>query len=370
MNILVTGARGFIGRNLIAELHNRGHRSVFAYDVDTRVDLLDEYCRQADFVFHLAGVNRPVDAAEFMAGNFGFTATLLSKLKEHHNTCPVVVSSSIQAASDNPYGRSKKAAEDMVFAYGREVGARVLIYRLPNVFGKWCRPNYNSVVATWCHAYARGLPIQVNDPATVLNLVYIDDVVNEFIAAMQGNPTTGGDGFARVPRDFRISLGELAGQLCTFSESRKTLVMPNFESDLTRFLYATYLSYLPEEAFTYALNTKRDNRGCLAEFIKSQQLGQIFVSRTHPGVTRGNHWHHTKIEKFLVLEGEALIRFRQVATDTVLEYKVSGDTWQVVDIPAGYTHSITNIGDKDVITLFWATEMFRPEHPDTYYLEV
>jgi UDP-2-acetamido-2,6-beta-L-arabino-hexul-4-ose reductase len=370
MNILVTGAHGFIGRNLIAELKNRGYKDVFEYDIGIDPKLLDEYCSKSNFVYHIAGINRPKDQSEYMEGNFGFTSTLLDTLKKHNNTCPVLISSSIQAEIDNPYGKSKKAAEKLLFDYGEETGARVFVYRLPNVFGKWCRPYYNSVVTTWCHDIARGLPIQINNPGIELNLVYIDDVVDQFINALKVSVQKGADGFAFVPRSFKIKLGQLADMLYSFKESRKSLVVPNFESDFERFLYATYISYLPHDDFGYSLEMKHDNRGWLAEFIKSKQFGQIFVSRTKPGITRGNHWHHTKIEKFLVIDGEAAIKFRKFNTDEVIEYNVSGEKLQVLDIPAGYTHSITNAGQTDVLTLFWTDEIFNTDKPDTYYLEV
>lgn len=370
MNILVTGAHGFIGKNLIAELKNRGYKDIFEYDVDTDHKLLDEYCINSDFVYHIAGINRPKDQSEYMEGNFGFTSTLLDTLKKYNNACPVLISSSTQAEIDNHYGKSKKAAEKLLSDYGKETGARVFVYRLPNVFGKWCRPNYNSVVATWCHDIARGLPIQINNSGAELNLVYIDDVVDQFINALNGSAQIGADGFALVPRSFKIKLGQLADMLYSFKESRRSLVVPNFESDFERFLYATYISYLPHDDFGYSLEMKHDNRGWLAEFIKSKQFGQIFISRTKPGVTRGNHWHHTKIEKFLVIDGEAVIKFRKFNTDEVIEYNVSGEKLQVLDIPAGYTHSITNTGQTDVLTLFWADEIFNTDKPDTYYLEV
>ena len=282
----------------------------------------------------------------------------------------MTMTSSIQAALDNPYGMSKKAAEDVVFEWSRRTGVPVYVYRLPNVFGKWCRPNYNSVVATFCYNIARGFPIQINNPKTELTFVYIDDVVAELIAAMNGSAHLGDDGFCYVPRTFKVTLQQLAYTLYSFAESRTNLMMPDFEGDFERSLYATYISYLPEDGFSYGLEKKQDDRGWLAEFIKSKQFGQIFISRTKPGVTRGNHWHRTKVEKFLVIEGEAVIRFRKIGAEKIIEYRVSGDSPEVVDIPPGYTHSITNIGNSDVITIFWADEVFDPEKTDTYYLEV
>lgn len=368
--VLVTGANGFIGRNLCAALEQRRDVEVLRYVRGNTPEQLAEYISRADFIFHLAGVNRPQNIAEYDTGNRGFTEEILKQIELSKKSIPLAITSSIQAALDNPYGVSKKAAEDAVLAWSRRNGLPVYIYRLPNVFGKWCRPNYNSVVATFCHNIARGLPIQINNPDTKLTLVYIDDVVAELIAALEGRAHVAEDGFGYVPRTFQISLQQLADTIYSFAGSRQNLVMPNLESDLERFLYATYTSYLPEDGFGYELEMKHDNRGWLAEFIKSRQFGQIFISRTKPGITRGNHWHHTKVEKFLVIEGEALISFRKIGADEVIKYKVSGEQLKVVDIPAGYTHSITNIGQKDVITLFWASEIFDPEKPDTYYLEV
>ncbi len=370
MKILVTGAKGFIGKNLIAELKNRKYDDVFGFDKETDSNLLDDYCKEADFVFHLAGVNRPKEQAEFMEGNFGFTSELLNALKKHQNICPVMISSSIQAELNNPYGESKKAGEDLLFAYSEETGSKNLVYRFPNVFGKWCRPNYNSVVATFCYNIAHGLPIKINNPETELTLVYIDDVVAEFIKALDHKINKGSDGYCHVERVFKVTLQQLADLIYSFSESRKTLIMPNFEDEFERFLYATYLSYLPEDTFGYKLEMKHDNRGWLAEFIKSKQFGQIFISRTKPGITRGNHWHHTKNEKFLVVSGKGVISFRKIDSDEVIEYFVSGDKMEVVDIPTGYVHNITNTGDDDLITIMWANELYNPERPDTHYMEV
>ena len=331
---------------------------------------LDEYTRQCEFVYHLAGVNRPENSADFMAGNFGFTATLLEGLQKYENKSPVLITSSIQAAQDNPYGKSKKAGEDLLFEYGRQQGVRVLVYRLNNLFGKWCRPNYNSVVATFCHNIANDLPITVNDPTTQLNFCYIDDVVREFLAGLESKETRTPDGFCCVEKVYEIRLGELADKLRAFRANRKTLIMPSLASDLDRALYATLLSYYPQDQFSYTLDMKRDNRGWLAEFIKSESFGQIFISKTKPGITRGNHWHHTKVEKFLVIMGDGVIRFRKVAGTEILEYSVSGDNLTVVDIPVGYTHSITNTGTSDLITLFWVDELFNQKKSDTHYLEV
>lgn len=369
MKILVTGAKGFLGKNLIAELRNRNYNDVFEYDRDTDPILLDEYCKQADFVFHLAGVNRPKEQSEFLEGNFGFTSKLLDTLKTHKNTCPVMISSSIQAELNNPYGESKKAGEDLFFAYGKGTGARVLVYRFPNIFGKWCRPNYNSAIATFAHNIAHDLPILVNDPSVVMNLVYIDDVVNELIYALEGKENKVGE-FCEVPVVHTITLGEIVELIYSFKESRSERSVPNMADSFTKKLYSTYLSYLPKEKFSYNLKMNVDERGSFTEFVKTPDRGQVSVNISKPGIIKGNHWHHTKNEKFLVVSGKGVIRFRKIDTDEVLEYFVSGEKLEVVDIPTGYTHNIENLGDTDMITVMWANEAFDPEKPDTYYLEV
>jgi len=369
MKILVTGAQGFIGKNLVAELKNRNYNDIFEYDKETDPALLDEYCKEADFVFHLAGVNRPKEQSEFMEGNFGFTLILLDTLKKHNNTCPVMISSSTQAELDNPYGESKKAGEDLLFDYSKETGAKVLIYRFPNVFGKWCRPNYNSAVATFCHNIAHELPITVNDPSVVMKLVYIDDVVEELINALEGKENKNGD-FCEVPVVHTITLGEIVDLIKSFKRSREERSIPDMADTFTKKLYSTYLSYLPEDQFSYELKMNVDNRGSFTEFIKTPDRGQISVNISKPSITKGNHWHHTKNEKFLVVSGKGVIRFRKIDSDEVLEYFVSGDKMEVVDIPTGYTHNIENLGDTDMVTIMWANEPFDPEKPDTYYLEV
>lgn len=369
MKVLVTGAKGFIGKNLIAELKNRSYTDIFEYDKDTDPSLLDEYCEEADIVFHLAGVNRPKEQDEFMEGNFGFTSTLLGTLKKYQNTCPVMISSSIQAEIDNPYGKSKKAGEDLLLEYGKETGAKVLIYRFPNVFGKWCRPNYNSAVATFCHNIAHKLPIIVNDPSVVMNLVYIDDVVEELINILQGKENADGI-FCEVPVVHTITLGEIIYLINSFKNSREERSIPDMSNAFTKKLYSTYLSYLPEDQFGYGLKMNVDNRGSFTEFIKTPDRGQVSVNISKPGIVKGNHWHHTKNEKFLVVSGKGVIRFRKIDSDEIVEYFVSGEKMEVVDIPTGYTHNIENLGDKDMVTIMWANESFDPEKPDTYYLEV
>ncbi|MDQ0873155.1 UDP-2-acetamido-2,6-beta-L-arabino-hexul-4-ose reductase [Paenibacillus sp. V4I3] len=369
MKILVTGSQGFIGKNLIVELRNREYNDIFEYNKDTVPELLDEYCKEAAFVFHLAGVNRPKDKSEFMEGNFEFTSILLKTLYKHKNTCPVMISSSIQAELDNPYGDSKKAGEELLFEYSKETGAKVLVYRFPNVFGKWCRPNYNSAVATFCHNIAHDLSIQMNDPSVVMNLVYIDDVVKELIKALEGKENKV-DKFCEVPVRHTITVGEIVEQIYSFKKSRNDRSVPKMSNIFTKKLYSTYLSYLPEDQFSYDLKMNVDQRGSFTEFIKTSDRGQVSVNISKSGITKGNHWHHTKNEKFLVVSGKGVIRFRKIDSDVVLEYFVSGDKMEVVDIPTGYTHNIENLGDTDMVTIMWANEPFDPENPDTYFLEV
>lgn len=381
MNILVTGARGFVGKNLVASLKNikdgkdktfpiTSDLNIFEYNVDTDPALLDEYCGAADFIFNLAGVNRPKDQGEFMSGNFGFASTLLDTLKKHGNRCPVMLSSSTQAGLDNPYGKSKKAGEDLLFQYAKDTGAQVLVYRFPNIFGKWCRPNYNSAVATFCYNIAHDLPITVNDRGVVMNLVYIDDVVAELINALAGNANKKGDNYCYVPVVHTITLGEIVDLIYSFKASRGNRSIPNMSDAFTKKLYATYLSYLPTDKFSYPLKMNIDERGSFTEIIRTPERGQFSVNISKPGITKGNHWHHSKNEKFLVVSGRGVIRFRRIGSDEVLEYYVSGDNLEVVDIPTGYTHNIENLGDTDMVTFMWANECFDPEKPDTYYEEV
>lgn len=369
MKILVTGAKGFIGKNLIIELKNQKYTDIFEYDIDTDLSLLDTFCKNADFVFHLAGVNRPQEQSEFMEGNFGFTSILLDILKKCNNTCPVMISSSTQAALDNPYGKSKKAGEDLILSYGKETGTKVLIYRFPNVFGKWCKPNYNSSVATFCHNITRNLPITVSDPNFAMNMVYIDDVVEELIRGMNGKETRHGD-FCIVPIVRTIKLGEIVELIYAFKKSREENSIPDMSDAFTKKLYATYLSYLPEYAFSYPLKMNVDSRGSFTEIIRTLDRGQVSVNISKSHITKGNHWHHSKNEKFLVVLGTGIIRFRKIGDDKIIEYFVSGDKLEVVDIPIGYTHNIENIGDIDMVTIMWASEPFVPEKPDTYFEKV
>lgn len=368
MKVLVTGAKGFIGKNLITELERREEIKVFPFDIDTPIELLDEYCKECDFVYNLAGVNRPENVEEFMEGNFGFATTLVETLKKYENACPIMNSSSIQAKLENPYGKSKKAGEDMLLAYGKEVGAQIYIYRFPNVFGKWCRPNYNSAVATFCNNIANDLPIQVNDRSTRMNLVYIDDVVEEMLLALKGNPHLDASGYCYVPCVYETTLGEIVDLLYSFKEGRTTLIVPSMpENSFAKKLYSTYLSYLSKDDFSYPLVMHKDDRGSFTEVLRSANVGQVSINISKPGVEKGNHWHHTKNEKFVVVSGKGVIRFRKYGSDEVIEYKVSGEELKVVDIPTGYTHSIINEGDSDMVTLMWCNECFNPARPDTIF---
>ncbi len=372
MNILITGAKGFIGKNLIATLHYLKEEqdvTVYEYDIDTDPALLDLYCKNADFVFHLAGVNRPQDPKEFMEGNFGFTSVLLDTLKKYHNKCPIMISSSIQAALQNPYGVSKKAGEDLMFAYGKETGAPVYVYRFPNVFGKWCRPNYNSAIATFCHNIANGLPITVNDPSVMMTLVYIDDVVAELIAAIKGHANRKEDGYCYVPVEHKIMLGEIVELIESFARQPQTLMIPEIPQDsLTKKLYSTYLSYLPKEKTAFPLKMNVDARGSFTELIKTEKCGQVSVNISKPGITKGQHWHHTKWEFFIVVSGKGLIQQRKIGSDEVLNFEVSGEKMEAVHMLPGYTHNIINLSDtEDLVTVMWANETFNPDKPDTFY---
>jgi UDP-2-acetamido-2,6-beta-L-arabino-hexul-4-ose reductase len=369
MNILVTGAQGFIGRNLITHLRQNPAYEVWGFDQENSPAELEAWLAQADFVFHLAGVNRPQTEDEFQTGNVDLTAQICDYLQAQGKATPLLLSSSIQADLNNPYGQSKRLAEEEVARYAKRSGATVFIYRLTNVFGKWCRPNYNSVVATFCHNIARDLPIAISDPARELDLVHIDDVVAAFRSELD-EAGLGGVVYREAEPIHRVSLGQLADMLKTFRQMRQTLLVPDLGDAFAHKLYGTFLSYLETSDFAYDLTKRSDPRGSLAEFVKSPPFGQIFVSRTKPGITRGNHFHHLKTEKFLVLEGKAVVHFRHIHSDEVIEYPVDGEMYRVVDIPAGYTHSIENIGEGTLVTLFWASEIFDPERPDTIWEEV
>ena len=400
MNILVTGAKGFVGKNLVAQLHNiqdgkakwypiDSNLTVYEYDIEYDIDSdpaeLDVYCKNADFVFNLAGVNRPKDQSEFMAGNFGFASTLLDTLKKHGNNCPVMLSSSIQATligryAEGEYGKSKKAGEELFFGYSEETGAKVLIYRFPNLFGKWCRPNYNSAVATFCNNIANDLPIQVNDRSTELELLYIDDLVDEMIFALAGQehhcefdglePVAKADGkYCYVPVTHKATLGEIVDLLERFNKVSETLVMPEIpENSFAKKLYSTYLSYLPERKVKFPLKMNIDSRGSFTELLKTEKCGQMSVNISKPGITKGQHWHNTKWEFFMVVSGRALIQERRIDSDEVFNFEVSGDKIEAVHMLPGYTHNIINLSDTDdLITVMWCNEQFNPERPDTYF---
>jgi UDP-2-acetamido-2,6-beta-L-arabino-hexul-4-ose reductase len=367
VTVAVTGSRGFIGKNLLEALARREDIVVRTYDVDSIGDLRS-LLEGVDIVYHLAGVNRPQTESEFEEGNVSFTRELIDNLVQMSQKPTVVFSSSIQAELDNPYGLSKKKAEDLLTEYQSQTGAPVYIYRLPGVFGKWSRPNYNTVVATFCHNIARGLGIQVSDPERVIELAYIDDVVKGFVGILS-KPVRNLH-YCQVTPTYEVSLGDLAELIYSFRNSRTSLHIPDFQDRFNQCLYATYLSFLPEDDFSYHPELKSDQRGNLAELIKSPHFGQIFVSTTRPGITRGNHYHNTKTEKFIVVKGQADIYFRHIHSDQVLTYRVSGGQPEIVDIPPGYTHSIKNVGEDELVVLFWANQVFDPDDPDTYFCEV
>ena len=381
MKILVTGAMGFVGKNLCRALENirdgkdRTHpglsvEDVFEYDLGSKPEELERFCAEADFVFHLAGVNRPENPEEFMAGNCGFASALLETLRRHGNACPVMLSSSIQASLDNPYGESKRAAEALFFRYAEETGARVLVYRFPNLFGKWCRPNYNSVVATFCNAFANDLPYMVNDPATRLRLAYIDDVVAEMVRALEGKENRVGR-FCEVPVVHEVTLGEIVELLKSFAEQPRTLMIPEIPAgSFAKKLYSTYLSYLPAEKVAFPLTMKVDERGSFTELVHTLNSGQVSINISRPGVTKGQHWHNTKFEQFIVVKGHGLIQQRNLndPEGKVLEWEVSGDRIEAVHMLPGYTHNIINLSEtEDLVTVMYCNEVFDPERPDTYY---
>ena len=395
MNILITGAAGFVGKNLTAALQairdgkDRTHPGLeigelYLYDIDSPNELLEEACAKADFVFNLAGVNRPQNQEEFMQGNFGFASTLLNTLKKHNNCCPVMISSSIQATCigryDGEYGRSKKAGEELLFAYGEETGAKVLVYRFPNLFGKWCRPNYNSAVATFCNNIANDLPITVNDPAVQLELLYIDDLVDEMIAALEGREhrcefegidtvLTENGRYCAAPISHKVTLGEIVELLDSFKSQPQTLIMPEIpHNSFAKKLYATYLSYLPKEKISFPLKMNVDSRGSFTELLRTEKCGQFSVNISKPGITKGQHWHHTKWEFFIVVSGKGLIQMRKIGSDEVLNFEVSGDKIEAVHMLPGYTHNIINLSDtEDLVTVMWANELFNPDKPDTFF---
>lgn len=395
----MTGAKGFVGKNLCAQLINIQDGkakcygdlvidAIYAYDIDSSLEELDAYCQDCDFVFNLAGVNRPKEQSEFMEGNFGFASTLLDTLKKHHNQCPIMISSSIQATlagrfGTSEYGKSKKAGEELIFRYGEETGAKVLVYRFPNLFGKWCRPNYNSAVATFCNNIANDLPIQVNDPAVELELLYIDDLIEEMIAALKGEEHhCEFDGvetilkkegrYCAVPITHRVTLGEIVDLLEQFKNQPATQLIPEIPyNSFAKKLYSTYLSYLPKEKVSFPLKMNIDDRGSFTELLRSEKCGQVSINISKPGVTKGQHWHNSKWEFFIVVSGHGLIQERKVDTDEVIEFEVSGENIEAVHMLPGYTHNIINLSEtEDLVTVMWANESFDPNRPDTYFEKV
>ena len=398
MKILITGAKGFVGKNLVENLKNikEGKNrtrdlkidEIFEYDIDTDPSLLDGFCKEADFVFNLAGVNRPKDQSEFMEGNFGFASTLLETLKKYQNNCPVMLSSSIQATligryGESDYGKSKLAGEELFFNYSKETGTKVLIYRFPNLFGKWCRPNYNSAVATFCNNIANDLPIQVNDRSTKLELLYIDDLVEEMLDTLEGkehhcefdglNIVEKEDGrYCFVPTTHQVTLGEIVDLLYSFNNQSKTLVIPEIPNNsFAKKLYSTYLSYLPKEKVAFPLKMNVDGRGSFTELLKSEKCGQVSINISKPGITKGQHWHNTKWEFFIVVAGHGLIQERKIGTDEVIEFEVSGDKIEAIHMLPGYTHNIINLSEtENLVTVMWANESFDPKKPDTFFEKV
>lgn len=369
--VLITGSRGFIGKNLRAALARNPEVVIRTFDRGDEPGLLDSHLDEADFIYHFAGVNRPQDPTEFEIGNTGLTRRIVKTFERLQRTVPILFTSSSQAEFDNPYGRSKKAAEDILAEYSKRTGAPVFIYRLPGVFGKWSRPDYNTVVATFCHNITRGLEIKISDPTHVIELVYIDDVIRHFTSHLHEPQLSAGVGsYCQINTIFKVTLGDLAAKIYSLRDMRTTLKVPDLSDYFMRCLNATYLSFLDTRDFSYPLDLKTDERGSLFELIKSEHFGQIFISKTLKGITRGNHYHDSKIEKFCVIQGEAVIRFRHVLSDEVIEYHVSGAKIRVVDIPPGYTHHIENLGDNEMIVLFWANQIFNQDNPDTYFTEV
>ncbi len=369
-NILVTGSKGFIGTNLIVELRSQGYDNILEYDLNSDPIQLEKYCQKAEFIFHLAGVNRPKNPAEFQKGNYGFTLTILEMLEKHQNSCPIMLASSVQADMNNPYGRSKLAGEKLLLDFKEKMGTPILIYRFPNVFGKWSKPNYNSAVATFCYNVARSIPIEVHDPDQSISLVYIDDLIDEMLYVLEGSRHPVEDDYYSVPTVYKCTVGKIARLIKTFAANREQCKVANLADELEKKIYSTYLSFLPKDEFSYELKMNKDDRGSFTEFIKTEERGQFSVNISKPNIVKGNHWHHTKTEKFLVVSGEAVIRFRKVNEDEILEYHVNGDKLTVVDIPPGYTHNIENTGSTELVTIMWANENYDPEKPDTKYLKV
>jgi UDP-2-acetamido-2,6-beta-L-arabino-hexul-4-ose reductase len=365
-NVLVTGSAGFVGKNLVTTLRFRDDVTLTTFEIEDDRSVLDEALSKADFIFHLAGVNRPQNEDEFRTGNTGLTEEIVAALQARRREVPILLCSSTQATLANSYGASKRLAEESVFTYGRTTKTPVYVFRLPNLFGKWCRPNYNSAVATFCHNIANDLPIQINDPNVTMTLAYIDDVVAAFLQALDGQATIRDD-FAVVEPEHTIKLGEIAELLQGFKANRKDLTVPDMTVPFAKKLYSTYLSYLPTDGFSYPLKMNIDDRGSFTEFIRTPDRGQVSVNISKPGITKGNHWHHSKNEKFLVVSGKGVIRFRKIGSEEIIEYVVSGAKLEVVDIPTGYTHNITNTGDADMVTVMWVNEAFDPENPDTVF---
>lgn len=369
MKLLVTGANGFVGQNLVATLNTMKDYELYLYDRDNSLEDLDQMTKDCDFVIHLAGVNRPVNPEEFYTGNADLTDNLCALLKKHNNKAPILLSSSIQAALDNDYGKSKKLGEDVLFKHANEMSSKVYVYRFENLYGKWSRPFYNTVIATWCHQIAHDEEISINNPETELTFVYIDDVVEEIINALQGNANCVDD-YCYVPTTDTVSLGQIASLLLSFKESRINFYVPDITTRFGKNLYSTYLSFLPEDKFKYSLKMNVDDRGSFTEVLKTLNLGQVSINISKPSITKGQHWHHTKNEKFLVVSGNGQIQFRHMVTNDIVIVDVSGENLEVVDIPVGYTHNIINTGKTDMVTLMWANETFNPNKPDTFYEEV
>ena len=369
MKILITGSNGFVGKNLVEFLKTKNDIELFLYDKDNSLQDLEKFCKECDFVVNLAGVNRTTENTEFIQGNLGVIENVVENLKKFNNKAPIIYSSSIQAEKDNDYGKSKKLGEDFLFSYSKKNSVPVYVYRFTNLFGKWCKPNYNSVIATFCHNIARDLPITINDRNAEITFCYIDDVVREIYSAVCGNANRNGE-FCYVAETYKKTIGEVADLIYRFKEDRNSLNVINTSDLFEKKLYSTYLSFLPENEFNYSVKMNVDNRGSFTELLKSESSGQVSVNIAKPGITKGNHWHNTKNEKFIVVKGKASIKFRKPFEKEIIEYKVTGDEIQVVDIPCGYTHSITNIGDTDLIFIIWVNELFDKENPDTFYLEV